>query len=130
MLHDLDVVDILGRQHGVEHAVLLGDPLVGGVGLGQQLEQRQRVQQALLAQARQLRQLAVPRVDGRQALAHLRAVRVRRTQLLRLTQTNYYMIILLNVSKALFLLFILFQNTHYTLHRTCIHHIISINKII
>lgn len=84
VLHDLDVVDVLGRQHGVEHAVLLCDPLVGGVGLGQQLEEAERVQQALLAQPRQLRQLAVPRVHRAQTGHHLRARRVHRGQRARL----------------------------------------------
>lgn len=88
VLHDLDVVDVLGRQHGVEHAVLLRDPLVGRVRLGQQLAQRQRVQQALLAQARQLRQLAVARVDGRQPLAHLAAARVLGAQLAGLQRVS------------------------------------------
>lgn len=76
MLHNLNVIDILRRQHGVEHAVLLRDPLVGGICFGKQLEERKSVQKPLFAETRQLGEFAVAGVDGRETFEDFGAARV------------------------------------------------------
>jgi hypothetical protein len=50
----------LAGTHGVQHLLLLLDPLLHGVGLGQEFAQRQGVEKALLPQRGRLEKLVVP----------------------------------------------------------------------
>jgi len=66
VLHDLQVLQLLGDVHAVEPLLLLVDPNLAGAGLRQHLVERQSVLQRLLAEARQLHHLLVALLDARQ----------------------------------------------------------------
>jgi len=60
VLHDLAVLDVLARHHGVQHLLLLCYPPLHAVRLREQLVERERIQQALLTDLGHLHQLLVP----------------------------------------------------------------------
>lgn len=55
--HHLHVLDVLGGHHRLEHALLLADPLLHAVRLGEQLVQGQGVEEALFAQFGEFQEL-------------------------------------------------------------------------
>merc|ERR550539_800368 len=70
VLHNLTVLDILAGDHRVQHLLLLGDPLLHTVSLGEQFVERQSLQQSLLPDLGHLQQLLVPPVNGGNPLHH------------------------------------------------------------
>merc|ERR550539_1616864 len=70
VFHNLTILDILPGDHRVQHLLLLLDPLLHTVGLGEQFVERQSVQQPLLPDLGHLQQLLVPPVNGGNPLHH------------------------------------------------------------
>jgi hypothetical protein len=67
VLHNLAVLNVLARDHGDQHLLLLRNPLLHSVSLGEELVEREGVQKSLFSELGQFLELAVAVVDGGEA---------------------------------------------------------------
>ena len=74
VFHDFAIFDVLARNHGHQHLLLLRDPLLDTVGLREEFVEGESVEKSLLAKLSEFLKLAVAVVNGGETFLNGRSV--------------------------------------------------------